>query len=626
MDARPHSSVGSLSLLTSGLSTSDFLDYDLDFTTPTNPVITLPMDLDDKEPVDADSRDSSSTSSAIGMAPKALSSHPRSCPVPKPPTLVTLGDAVQSATNATFMLAASRIQYARQAASIYLLHRLNQPVLETDTLDHVQLGTFDKGSGLVCYPIRIDNVDVGSSDPMTTVSIMLNLAEQENWGEILVISTHAEVDGTFSVHIGFRYVEDAVIMWCRHGKLLRGRHWNIAPMPSVQGICFITRKLTDHRIPVYERHQRLQLCRVLEERAHRSPDLPSPRLAQLQDLITRLALDPGLASMQLPTVDDALLMRTSTDLLLDDRSNNLSSQLSPSLQERMHMRIGSLASNWTSSPLPPPTANSFYRYQSMPYSPPPRSRKVAEQAKNSKARQKHRRQRESDKVKPNASQMSSRQENLAKRTTRHLANVKYAAWNSSTIPLPSVPEKNPGDVCKAEQELLEIWLWYDEALDIVRQRFEQTGLSSLPGTYENSVSRVIAESFYAAECSFSPESRFHNVFGPLHAKIMRMVEEHRTTAQCKLTRVFREQTELTIYQQIQVNLMKDLNLSHILLLLSRVTMLCLQTRHLAQGTEHFSSACILICKYMLNVPLPSYCIKLNTFFNSMYIQTYTVLL
>ena len=144
-----------------------------------------------------------------------------------------------------------------------------------------------------------------------------------------------------------------------------------------------------------------------------------------------------------------------------------------------------------------------------------------------------------DKAKQNAAWMSSRQENLAKRTTRHLAKVKYAAWNSSTIPLSPIPEKKPGEVLRTEQELLEIWLWYDEALDIVRRCFEQTCLSSLPETSANPVSRVITGSFYAAECSFGPESRLHNVFGPLHTKIMQMVEAGGISVQCKSTRVFR---------------------------------------------------------------------------------------
>ena len=197
MDTPLPSSVGSLNVLTSGLSTSDFLDYGLNFTTPIIPVITLPlspnnatvpMDLDDEGPVEADSL---STQPTIDTPPNTVSSHSRGCPVPKPPILVTLGDTVQTAADAAFMLAVSRIQCARQAASIYIHHRLNQPVLSTETLDRVQLGIFDTGSGLVCYPIRIDNVDIGSSDPMTAVSIMLNLAEQENWGEILVISMHS---------------------------------------------------------------------------------------------------------------------------------------------------------------------------------------------------------------------------------------------------------------------------------------------------------------------------------------------------------------------------------------------------------------------------------------------------
>lgn len=183
--------------------------------------------------------------------------------------------------------------------------------------------------------------------------------------------------------------------------------------------------------------------------------------------------------------------------------------------------------------------------------------------------------------------MSSREENLAKRTTRHLAKVKYTAWNSSTIPLSPVPEK-PGEVFQAEQELLEIWLWYDEALDIVRRRFEQTCLSSLPATSTNPVSRVIAESFYAAERSFGPESRLHNVFGPLHTKIMHMVDAGGISAQCKLTRVFWEQTKLMIYQWIQVDLTKDLNLSRILQLPSQATMLCSQTSHPMRGTEGWS--------------------------------------
>jgi hypothetical protein len=135
MDTPPPSSVGSLSSLTTGLLTSDFLDYDLDFTTPTISVITLSpnnamvlMDLDDEEPVEADPHNSSLTHPALDTPPNTVSSYSQPHPVPKPPTLLSLGDAVQSAADAAFMLAVSHIQCACQAASIYIHHQLNQPV------------------------------------------------------------------------------------------------------------------------------------------------------------------------------------------------------------------------------------------------------------------------------------------------------------------------------------------------------------------------------------------------------------------------------------------------------------------------------------------------------------------
>lgn len=153
--------------------------------------------------------------------------------------------------DAALLGALDRINRGREEAVAYCDHRLNRAVLLPHLCEAIQLCRFTSKSELVCYCLRISNVDVGTSDPATALNTILDLGDDENWGEIVMISIHLEVDDSWSVDLGFRFVEDALVMWSRHGKRVRGRYWNIVPIQAVLGICFVARKFVSTRSSAY---------------------------------------------------------------------------------------------------------------------------------------------------------------------------------------------------------------------------------------------------------------------------------------------------------------------------------------------------------------------------------------
>jgi hypothetical protein len=83
---------------------------------------------------------------------------------------------------------------------------------------------------LVCYPIRVSNI----ASPFT-IRDMLAVIVANKWGAVLAISSHVQPDATISMDVGFRHVEDALLMWCRPGVQFDQRPWVFETLTRVAG-------------------------------------------------------------------------------------------------------------------------------------------------------------------------------------------------------------------------------------------------------------------------------------------------------------------------------------------------------------------------------------------------------
>ena len=416
--------------------------------------------------------------------------------------------------------------------SSYTTHRLNAPVLPAHPTDSLCLSRFNGGSGLLCYCLRISNVDVGDLDPRAVLNVILGMAEREDWGEILMISVHLEVDDTWAVDIGFRHVEDAVVMWTRHGKRVLGRYWNIVPMESVLGIGFVARDLGSRRRSMQERMQWLKSCELLEEMLEQSQpatntQLPchAIRLTQIHSLLTRLnciLYDPSA------TFSAGSLINDWANIFIDGHDHvDLSYNLTSKPLDGLWPRVYSQALDWTSEPLPSATTPSFSLYQVEKFTPPPPrvcTTPVTDSAKKHGKQRERRRQmlshdRSTESIDSSSEQLMTKPE-IARsiRNTRHNALIKHGCWNSQLLPLPDVPKRVQAQVFS--DEMLGIWDWYDECLGIIRDTYIKSGLSALPASSLDTASRIKDESFLAAERSFAPAARLKKLFGREYQEIM----------------------------------------------------------------------------------------------------------
>jgi hypothetical protein len=423
--------------------------------------------------------------------------------------------------------------------SSYATHRLNAPVLPAKPAESLCLSHFTGGSGLLCYCLRISNVDVGDLDPRAVLNVILGMAEREDWGEILMISVHLEVDDTWAVDVGFRHVEDAAVMWTRHGKRVLGRYWNIVPMESVLGIGFVARDLGIGQRSMQERIQRLKSCELLEEMLEQSQPAAdgqllrhATRLTQIQSLLTRLN---GILYDPSATFPAGSLINDWADIFIDGHDHvDLSYDLTSEPLDGLWPRVYSQALDWTSEPLPSATTPSFSLYQVEMFTPPPPrvcTTPVTDSAKKH-ARQRERRRemlsRDSSMdstISSTGSIVSSSERLMTKpeiarsiRNTRHNALIKHGCWNSQLLPLPDVPERVQAQVFS--DEMLGIWDWYDDCLSIIRDAYIKSGLSALPALSLDTVSRIKDESFLAAERSFAPAARLTKLFGREYQEIM----------------------------------------------------------------------------------------------------------
>lgn len=418
-----------------------------------------------------------------------------------------------------------RIHRARHLASAYMARRLNRPVLEPHPAECIQECTFSAGTSLTCYCLRISNVDVGSTSPQVALNTVLAIAETEDWGEILIISVNSEVDESWSVELGFRSVEDAIVMWTRHGKRHCGRHWDIQPVQAVLGITFVARRLQPTCRSLSERVLKLQSCQVLEEMLSQEDNtsLSSFRLIQIAEVLS--TLHPDYA-----TVDDSeqstgpLIAQWAEDFVDTHDHGPLSS--SPDLLERMYPRVLSQPHFWKSTPLPSLWAGSSYEREVIPFTPSSKPPKP----EPSKATKKHQRHRVNDAKRPapdfanpsKSRMMTSTERGMCRKHTRRVAEIKYSCWVSETLRLPPVPLKTENQ--PLVDAMLDLWFWHEDCFNVIQNAYAMSGLSSLPPTSQNTASAVMAESFFAAERSFAPASRLKKLFGPEYREVMQRID------------------------------------------------------------------------------------------------------
>lgn len=416
-----------------------------------------------------------------------------------------------------------RICCGRRLAMTYLKYRLNAPVMHVPNAIRIQEAMLTSSSvpalscTLQCYPLRISNVDVGSSQPHMAATLMLAFAERENWGDIAVISVQVETDGTISVDLGFRFIEDALVMWSQNGRLHRGRHWHIIPISAILGICFISRYLTAEPLPIPERLRRLGLCHALEERVYAEHDADwSHHRVQLREVMNVL-VNAWEYRVDWPYYPDHLqLFDQWKHIFIDGHSYGWDLfHKAQKVANWMIRQVRPTPAQWTSkralsSTIADPKLDDMHRNTGL---------------RNSlltSLQEMHQPQVESP-PDPTSANMTSTDVQLAIRTTRSHARIKYKSWKSSTLQLLPVPAK--AEELPAVDQLLEIWHWYDSCATVVREAFALSGLSSLPATSNHTVSRVVEESFYAAERSFSPAERLKKVFGSTYTNLMRRIQE-----------------------------------------------------------------------------------------------------
>jgi hypothetical protein len=423
---------------------------------------------------------------------------------------------------------------------------------------------------LLCYPVRVSNIT-----STFTIQDMLAAVEVHNWGTVIAVSTHDEPDGTISMDIGFRYVEDALLMWCRAGIRFDRRPWVFEAVTGVVGNVEIlavghspSRALQDRlhrllvclelegRLPVFlQDDRRMQLTREIIASALSSAGTvypngtPSVDLASVEYL-ARNDNDLEMTALQSGTFSSEICTTLHTEWI--ELSGNRWCQLSPGNSASLldtYVGTDSALVAWVSARPPPPVQDSRSRrpFMSKHQHVPIRPEGVAPAS---------------------APDMNSRERDLAYRTMKRRAQAKYEAWSSTRIPLPNLPDhelippsSQPSRKFTRSKELherganvtirqakprgtglitrfIQIWDWYDECLrsiDTARQELETHGRFSHDAPSNPEDDGVVIKVFQMAlddmAAAFSPTCRLINVFGREYSEVEAELANRRSTSQ-----------------------------------------------------------------------------------------------
>ncbi|KAG8824177.1 hypothetical protein FRC19_002341 [Serendipita sp. 401] len=132
------------------------------------------------------------------------------------------------------ILSAETLEYRRRAGA-YVAYRLNKPRAPiADVTKQVVpvICSINCGSGgeIIVYPMRLHNLMLPGKTTEGILPSFLELAAQENFGNIILLSTHFEGDGLVTMDIGFQCPEDAFGLWIKSGLLYEGHYWKVEPL------------------------------------------------------------------------------------------------------------------------------------------------------------------------------------------------------------------------------------------------------------------------------------------------------------------------------------------------------------------------------------------------------------
>jgi hypothetical protein len=419
----------------------------------------------------------------------------------------------------------------RKLSNAYVLYRLNHSRRERNVVNVVHKCKFNDGTNsLICYPLRISNVDIGVEKPLDVVGTLYHLGAIEKWGHISMISVICEVDMTLTVDIGFTDLEDALAMWSRDGKMHRGRHWDIQPISGVLGMCYIFRDPAPLK-PLSWRLERLSACEAWEEALYPNQN-DKYLITQLRNIISILATANGLSPIpatHFPPGASLLTLADGPHVFQSFFIEPSLTQLDQSILDRMYFTIQATPEQWSFSSIHQARMGAFDRRGVYDRPKPPKDKEQSKASKrHEKERQKILDQPAPDLVNPATSrEMTSRERGFARRYTRSAAKIKFNAWSSPRLKLPPLPEKPHGQ--SLVDEFISIWQWYEECAVIIQNVASATGIHSIPTIVQNLGTRVTQQSFLAADLSFAPGERFKKLFGSEYTEIMTKIVELRDT-------------------------------------------------------------------------------------------------
>jgi hypothetical protein len=452
---------------------------------------------------------------------------------------------------------------------IYLRCRLFRPTGPPELLSNCIVGAV-LDQHLLCYPVRVSNI----TSPFT-IQEMLTAIEVHNWGGVVVVSAHDEPDGTISMDIGFRYVEDALLMWCRAGVRFDRRPWVFEAVTGVVGNVEILAVGHAPQRPMQDRLHRFLVCLELEERL---PEfLQDHRRLQLTKEIIASALSSADAAYPdgAPSVDLASVEYLARS---DNELEMVALQGGPSFSEICaiaHTEWIEFSSDRWRQPSAGDDTSLLDTYggtdtslaawvsarQASPPQDLPTRRPFTSKHQHVKIRP------EGSAAPASASDMNSRERGLAYRTMKRRAQGKYEAWNSTSIPLPNLPDpelippsSQPSRKFTRSKELhergadvtirqtkprgtgfitrfIQVWDWYDECLgsiDTARQELETYGRLSrdAPSNPEEDgmVIRVFQSALNDMAAAFSPTCRLIGVYGRDFLEVETELAKRRSTS------------------------------------------------------------------------------------------------
>jgi hypothetical protein len=445
----------------------------------------------------------------------------------------------------------------------YFKYRLFFPLVPS-TLASSRMLHVVFGEEVFCYPVRISNI----TSPFS-IGSMLQIAEVNGWGDIVAISEREEADSTVSMDIGFRFVEDALMMWNRVGVKVEDRRWAFETIEGVVGfVTFLKMPETAPRSPL-DRFHRLNLCIQIEERLPLHVQDPT-RLEILRELSEQLRTQASkCADAALPRELDnttlVTLMEQTGSIGGCKLPSTLTQEMDPGLRAAAPIWIAASKERW----LPGNQAGLLSFYEGAGPSSqsllPTSSTDPLQTSEPGRIKIPNKHQVLPQRTGVNATpdnkiEMNGRERDLCLRVINRRARAKHTAWNSPQVPLPSLPltdlippssqESNRMMKRKRSQtrgvnvplpeakptgfgfvhRFFRLWDWYDMCLREVqsaRQTLDQGGcLPGMPGDDtvvdpedRARVINLLHSSLDDMEAAFSVSARMLAVYNAEYADI-----------------------------------------------------------------------------------------------------------